>query len=71
MFYVYRNMHELLKGVYPEYPWDPILFDSVKAPSGYWQDNTNLLKVLSRAEKGIGLIAVSLNINMLKKLIRK
>lgn len=54
------TMEQLLKRVYPDFPWDPSRFVAVNnTPRGYWMKESNLLRALELAEQKMGIKSVS------------
>lgn len=52
----YPSLEHALRDLYPEYPWDSSKFvGSGKIPSGYWKDQTNVVKALEQIEKQMGI----------------
>jgi len=51
LFRHHNTVGELLQAVYPDYPWDLSKFHM----HGYWEDETNMLAALEKAEKQLGI----------------
>jgi len=56
LFNYYSTLENALRSIYPEYPWDTFKFwDANRVPHGHWKDKDNIVNVLERAEKAIGI----------------
>lgn len=54
----YASLEELLRAVYPAYPWDHNSFVATQMPRGHWTSSENLQQALTRAEEQIGITQV-------------
>ena len=61
LFKRYSKLSDLLKAVYPDHPWDMERFGETQY--GYWTNVNNVLKELTKAEKKLGIIDVSIDRN--------
>ena len=62
LFKHYSSLGQVLKAVYPEYPWELSRFvDSAQGIRGHWLDKSNLIEALQTAGKKLGLTKVSCN----------
>lgn len=52
MWKYYATVNQLLSALYPEHDWEQ---SYVVKPAGYWLDKRNIMKVLDKAEKRIGI----------------
>ena len=57
LFNHHASLEDLLKMVYPGFPWEPTGFiEAGRTPIGHWKDPANLLQALTRAEQRIGIL---------------
>jgi len=62
----YASLADVLRVIYPDYPWEPERFRRVqgKTPLGFWKDKSNLIKALDTAEEKIGIKKVPTSPNL-------
>jgi len=58
------SMEELLRSVYPAYPWNSALLATQalqRAPYRYWHNTDNILSELDKVEQRLGITQVFMN----------
>lgn len=52
----YSSLEEVLRDLYPEYPWDPLQFVlSTHAQDGFWNDREHVIQLTIAAEQQLGI----------------
>jgi len=60
LFYYYPSLELALRSIYPENPWQSSQFVAAKrVPQFHWQNDTNIMEALERAEKQMGIEKVN------------
>jgi hypothetical protein len=60
LFDYYASRDELLRTIYPKYPWEDYKFKGHKPPNGFWKKKSNAMKALEMAELKLGIQKVNL-----------
>ena len=55
----YSSLEEVLRDLYPEYPWDPLQFERKR----FWREKDSLLQLLKETEQQLGINQVKFTLH--------